>query len=225
MARIARHGSLRTEVYRRLRDDILQGRYTRGTTLTESQISLDMGVSRTPVREAVSQLEQDGLVYSAPNKSIIVQGFDEHDILDLYDVRRQMETIAAARAAQLMSLEQRQALKTAFEQEVRDTLNNDNVEGLQDLDNIFHELIFLGSGSKILRKILTSINTYTRYARTISLATKDRSRKVLDEHAKILEAITKSDSQAASQAMRDHIDNAAANFMSASSKGGKINAR
>lgn len=225
MVRIARHGSLRTEVYRRLRDDILQGRYTRGTTLTESQISLDMGVSRTPVREAISQLEQDGLVYSTPNKSIIVQGFDENDIMDLYDVRRQMETIAAARAAEFMNAEQRHALKSAFEQEVRDTLNNDNVEELQDLDNVFHELIFQGSGSKILRKILTSINTYTRYARTISLATQGRSRKVLDEHAKILDAITRKDSQAASQAMRAHIDNAAANFMSANSKGGKIHAR
>lgn len=223
MARVTRHGSLRTEVYCKLRDEILQGRYSRGTTLTESQLSLDMGVSRTPVREAISQLEQDGLVHSTPNKSIIVQGFDEHDMLDLYDVRRQMETIAAARAAELMTAEQRQALKAAFEREVHDTLNNDNVEELQDLDNIFHELIFQGSGSKILRKILTSINTYTRYARTISLATQGRSRKVLDEHARILEAISRNDCQAASQAMRTHIDNATANFMNANGKGGTSN--
>jgi DNA-binding GntR family transcriptional regulator len=221
MVRVARHGSLRSEVYRRLRDDILQGRYKRGTALTEAQITLSLGVSRTPVREAIGQLELDGLVRTTPNKSIVVQGFDLNDIMDLYEVRRNMETLAAARAAEQMSEDQRQAFQAAFDREVRDTEQNDSIEDLQNLDNVFHEHIFQGSGSKILRNILSPINTYTRYARSVSLASPGRSLKVLEEHARILAAIINRDPQAASQSMRDHIDQAAANFLALSSKGDK----
>jgi len=220
MDRVARHGSLRSEVYRRLRDDILIGRYPSGTALTEAQISLEMGVSRTPVREAISQLTLDGLVFSTPNKSIVVQGFDHNDIHDLYDVRRTMEVIAAARAADKMSDEQIRDLQDVFDREASETRAAVSTAELQDLDNSFHEKIFLGSGSKVFRNILTSISIYTRHARLVSLATPGRSLKVIDEHAKILAAIKNRDSQAAGQAMRDHIDNAAMNFMTVSHKGG-----
>ena len=221
MERIARHGSLRSEVYRRLRDDILIGRYKSGTALTEAQISQEMGVSRTPVREAISQLTLDGLVCSTPNKSIIVQGFDENDISDLYDVRRTMEVMAAIRAAEKMTENQINELQSVFDRETSETRAAGSVNELQDLDNSFHEMIFLGSGSKIFRNILTSINIYTRHARLVSLATPGRSLKVIDEHKRILEAIRKRDSQGAGQAMREHIDHAAANFMTVSHKGGK----
>lgn len=223
MERIARHGSLRSEVYRRLRDDILIGRYKNGIALTEAQISQEMGVSRTPVREAISQLTLDGLVFSTPNKSIVVQGFDENDISDLYEVRRTMEVMAAVRAAEKMTEAQVRQLQDVYEREAQETRTAGSVAELQDLDNSFHELIFLGSGSKIFRNILSSINIYTRHARLVSLSTPGRSLKVIDEHARILAAIRQKDSQAAGQAMREHIDNAAANFMTFSHKGGKNN--
>lgn len=220
MDRVARHGSLRSEVYRRLRDDILIGRYPSGTALTEAQISQEMGVSRTPVREAISQLTLDGLVFATPNKSIVVQGFDHNDIRDLYDVRRTMEVIAAARAAENMSDDQINELQAIFDRETQETQASVSTSELQDLDNSFHEKIFQGSDSKIFCNILTSISIYTRHARLVSLATPGRSQKVIAEHARILAAIQKRDGQAASQAMREHIDNAATNFMTVSHKGG-----
>lgn len=223
MSRVARHGSLRTEVYRRLRDDILQGRYSTGTALTEAQISQEMGVSRTPVREAISQLTLDGLVSSTPNKSIVVQGFNAKDIRDLFDVRRTMEAMAAARAAEQMSDEQISELQTIYDREVRRTASESPAGEIQDLDSAFHEMIFQGSGSKILGNILTSISIYTRHARLVSLASPGRSKKVLAEHAKIMDAIRSHDSIAAARAMREHIDSAANSFMTVSHKGGTNN--
>jgi DNA-binding GntR family transcriptional regulator len=216
MTRQARHGSLRSEAYRRLREDILLGRYKRGEALTEQQVSLEMGVSRTPIREAFGQLELEGLVRSTPNKGVVVQGFDENDIHDLYDVRGQMEALAAARAARQMDEAQRQALKEAYERECRCTEGNEDIDLLQNLDSAFHDLIFKGTGSKILEKILSPINIYTRHARSISLATPGRSRQVVEEHGRILEAILNQDCEAARLRMSEHIERASASFLTVS---------
>jgi DNA-binding GntR family transcriptional regulator len=224
MVRVARHGSLRSEVYRKLREQILNGRYRRGTALTESQISLEMGVSRTPVREAIGQLVLDGLVRATPNKSVIVQGFDDQDMLDLYEVRGIMETLAAGRAAIMMTDEQRQALRAVLEQERQYTGDGDSIEILQNMDSLFHDLIFQGTGSKILQNILSPINIYTRHARSVSLATPGRSQQVVEEHARILSAIEERDSVAARELMRTHIARASASFLAVRRKGGSQHA-
>ncbi len=220
MERTARHGSLRAQVYQQLLEDIILGRYKRGTALTESQLTRDLGVSRTPVREAISQLIFEGLVQATPNKSIVVQGFDEGDMMDLYEVRRIIESLAAGRAAEQMTPDQIQALEQVLEKEKAATEKHTRIEELQVLDNAFHEQIYQGSGSMIFQNILSSINQYTRQARMISIASPGRGEKVISEHARILEAVISHDAKTASQAMRDHINSASANFM-AVSKGGK----
>ena len=218
MARVVRHGSLRSKVYLQLREQILSGAYKRGNALIEAQIAQEMGVSRTPIREALCQLELDGLVMTTPNKSVLVQGFDEQDILDLYEVRGHMETLAAARAAIQMTEDQRNRLQDAYRQEVENTQDNDEIEVLQNLDNQFHDLIFEGSGSKVLQKILRSINTYTRHARSISLATPGRSEQVLHEHFLIMDAILSRNSEQAYECMRSHLNRALNSFQAISRK-------
>jgi DNA-binding GntR family transcriptional regulator len=216
MTRQARHGSLRSEAYRQLRESILAGRYKNGESLTEQQVAQELGVSRTPVREAFGQLELDGLVSSIPNMGIVVQGLDEDDIHDLFEIRSQMETIAACKAARQMSEGQRKALHDAYERERASTGNNDDINQLQDLDSEFHELIFKGTSSRILIKILSSINVFTRQARSISLGTPGRSQQVLAEHGRILEAIMKQDGETARKRMGEHIEHASASYLAAS---------
>ncbi|MDD4744680.1 MAG: GntR family transcriptional regulator, partial [Eubacteriales bacterium] len=168
---IRQRGGLRLRVYHQLRDWILQGHYQNGMALTEARVSQELGVSRTPVREAFSQLELDGLVVSSPNRSVIVQRFTDQDILDLYEVRSRMESLASARAALNMTDSQRTELERIFEAEVALTRDKpDNLSGLQDLDAAFHDQVFAGSGSKILHKILAPINVQTREARLVSLS-------------------------------------------------------
>ena len=152
------HGTLRLQVYERLREGILLGKYPRGSALTEIRIASELGVSRTPVREAFCQLELDGLVSFTPNKGIVVEGFDQNDLLDLYEVRSQMESLAAGRAARKMNDEQIKLLREAYQQE-QIFVQEDNMEAMQKSDAVFHNLIFNGSGSKILQNILSPINS------------------------------------------------------------------
>ena len=211
--RSGRHGTMREEVFQQLRERILLGYYAKGTALTELRVSQELGVSRTPIREAFSQLLFDGLVSATPNKSIIVEGFDQQDILDLYEVRSRIETLAAERAANQMTDDQRQALQAIYVREAADTEDPEaRIHHLQSLDADFHDLIFQGSGSKILRNMLTSINQYTRNARIVSLSMPGRRKSVLQEHARILEAILRRDGVAAHEQMRAHISMAAASF-------------
>lgn len=203
--------TLRSRVYQTLRDNILGGVYPRGEALTEVRISRELGVSRTPIREAFCQLELDGLVRSTPNKGVVVQGFDQQDILDLYEVRTQMESLAASRAAQNMTDDQCRQLQQVYDQE-QAMAERDDQEGLLSSDASFHDLIFLGSGSQVLLNILSPINTYTRQSRIISLSIEGRSLQVVAEHGRILAAILARDSNLARACMLEHIGHAAANY-------------
>jgi len=205
------HGTLRLQVYEQLREGILLGKYPRGSALTEIRLADELGVSRTPVREAFCQLELDGLVAATPNKGVVVEGFDQADMLDMYEVRTRMEALAASRAAEKMSGDDINQLRQLFEQEAELAVNGDYRE-LQRSDAAFHDLIFRGSGSRVLQNILSSINIYTRQARFISLSTRGRTEQVLQEHAGILRAIEARDAVSAGRQMQTHIENAAASY-------------
>lgn len=205
------HGTLRLQVYEQLREGILLGKYPRGSALTEIRLADEFGVSRTPVREAFCQLELDGLVAATPNKGVVVEGFDQADMLDMYEVRTRMEALAASRAAEKMSGDDINQLRKLFEQEAELAANGEYRE-LQRSDAAFHDLIFRGSGSRVLQNILSSINIYTRQARFISLSTRGRTEQVLQEHAGILRAIEARDAVSAGRQMQTHIENAAASY-------------
>ena len=95
--------SLRDQVFARLEEDILSGRYLPGDALTECGIASTLGVSRTPVREAIRQLDQEGLVDFLPNRGAIVKGLSDEDIRDIGEIRTKIEGIAARRAAKTIT--------------------------------------------------------------------------------------------------------------------------
>lgn len=206
-------GSLRLQVYQQLRDWIIQGHYPDGVALTEARICQELGVSRTPVREALRQLELDGLVVSSPNRSVTVHCYTDQEILDLYEVRSRIESLAAARAAVHMTEEQRQALIRIYEEEDRETdIHEQDLQKLQDLDAAFHDQIFTGCGSSILQSILVPINQKTRQARLVSLSRPGRCRDQIAEHKNVLDAILSRDSREAEKQMRRHIAKAADSY-------------
>ena len=91
--------SLRDQVFQKLRSDILSGRYQPGDELVESTVGKELGVSRTPVREAIRQLELEGLVELIPNKGTIVNGISAKDVQDIYCIRSKLEGLCAGWAA------------------------------------------------------------------------------------------------------------------------------
>lgn len=90
--------SLRGQVFDKIRSDILNGKYKRGEELVESSIGKELGISRTPVREAIRQLELEGLVQLVPNKGAFVTGISEKDVRDIYLIRARLEGLAARMA-------------------------------------------------------------------------------------------------------------------------------
>ena len=205
------HGSLRNRVYTQLRDRILSGTYARGTALTEIRVSQDLGVSRTPIREAFSQLLLDGLVKATPNKGVIVEGLDQNDLLDWYDIRIRMEGMAAEKATHHLTPAIIADLEQTIEQ-ARQLLENGQLEALIQQDAHFHDVIFRTSGSKVLQNFLNPIAHYTRQSRKISLANPERARAVLEEHTRILDAMKAGNSQQARQTMENHISHAARSY-------------
>lgn len=203
--------SLRGRVFMTIENDILNGKYKPGESLNESKVASQLNVSRTPVREAIRQLELEGLVAYIPNKGAIVKGMSSEDIKDIYDIRIKIEGLAAKRAASNMTPAQLKELKEVVEFEEFYTQKGD-VEQILRMDSRFHELIFKASGSRLLNRTLTSFHHYIQRARSLSLMDKDRARKALKEHKAILRAIEKKDREKAESLMAEHILNASENI-------------
>jgi DNA-binding GntR family transcriptional regulator len=207
------YGSLSEKVYRFLRDGIAEGRYQTGDCLIEMKIAEELGVSRTPVREALKQLELEDLVSSHPNRGVVVKSFTNEDLQDVSTIRHLLEGQAAFWAAQRVTDEQLKELKEVVELMEFYTAKND-ITHLVALDTRFHELIYEASGSRTIRHILASLHHNIRKARQSSLTLPDRAPNSLAEHLSIYHAIEQKDAQAAKEYMEAHVAIAAGNRMS-----------
>lgn len=197
-------GSLRGMVFSRLQDEILNGSYAPGDTLVESRLAKELGVSRTPIREAIKQLEQEGLVSTLPNRRVVVEGVSEKDIDDIYVIRTRLEGLAARWAVTNITEKEFKVLKETLDL-MEFYTEKDNLSQVQQLDAKFHGIIFRACNSKPLKHVLANFHQFLRKARRDSLAVPGRLPKTLQEHKAILNAITSGDSEAAEEAMKRHI--------------------
>ncbi|WP_341878201.1 GntR family transcriptional regulator [Defluviitalea saccharophila] len=210
--------SLRGLVFHRIREDILEGKYEAGEPLTEVAISQHLGVSRTPVREALKQLELEGLVTSIPNKGTVVSGVSKQDIIDIYEIRSLIEGLAARWAASKITDEQLKELEEIIELTEFYTGKN-NMEHLHELDSRFHEVIYEASNSKPLKHILSDFHHYAQKVRMQSIATPGRAQKSTEEHKAILEAIKNRNPEEAERLTNLHVKNVKENMMKYLQKG------
>jgi DNA-binding GntR family transcriptional regulator len=198
------YSSLSEKVYRSLRDGIAEGRYQTGDCLVEMKIAEELGVSRTPVREALKQLELEDLVVSHPNRGVVVKGFSTEDLQDVSTIRHLLEGQAAYWAAERISDELLAELKEVVELMEFYTQKND-IEHLVRLDTRFHEIVYEASGSRTIRHILASLHHNIRKARQSSLNLPDRAACSLAEHIKIYHSIETHDAPAAKEYMESHV--------------------
>lgn len=203
--------SLRGKVFTQLRKEILTGVYKPGDSLIELRLSKDLGVSRTPIREAIRQLELEGLVQAIPNKGAVVKGVTEQDVEDIFTIRTRIEGLAARWAAEKITEDEIKELKEALEFEEFYTVKND-VEHLMKFDSKFHDIIFRASKSGPLMHMLSTFHHYIQGARNISFETPGRPIKVFEEHRAIFEAIKNKDADTAEKLTIEHITNANNNF-------------
>jgi DNA-binding GntR family transcriptional regulator len=205
--------SLHSQVFNYIRDAILNGRYKPGDPLVETKLAEELGVSRTPIREAIRQLELEGLVISIPNKGVVVDGVSQQDIDDIYTIRSMLEGLAARWAAQRIDEQGLKALEEIIELMEYYTKKND-FDQLTQLDTRFHGELYDSCGSKVLKHTLGNLLRYVQRARRGSLKVPSRAQLALNEHRGIFEAIMRRDAEEAERLMADHIFRASLNLHS-----------
>ena len=199
--------SLGGRVFKRLREDILKGRYKQQDELREATIGKELGVSRTPVREALRQLELEGLVTIVPNKGAYVTGISQKDIWDIYQMRKYLEGMCARWAAEHITEDQLEELEetillSEFQMKKENGYNKEQVTGL---DGRFHTILYEASGSRMLCHVLTDFHRYVQMARKSSINVKARAEKSIEEHKAILQAIRDRNPDLAEQLAKEHI--------------------
>ena len=172
--------SLGGRVFQKIREDILSGKYKEHDELRETTLGKELGVSRTPVREALRQLELEGLVAIIPNKGAYVTGISQKDIKDIYVIRSMLEGLCARWAAQHISGEQLDELEEAVllsEFQMKKG-SGFNAEQITLLDGRFHTILYEASGSRILIADMAAVSSTgcTRITRnpTTAMATAQR---------------------------------------------------
>lgn len=204
--------SLRGRVFNLLRNDILNGKYEPGESLIETRLSEELGVSRTPIREAIRQLELEGLVQSIPNKGAVVKGVSAQDIHDIYTIRMLIEGLAARWAVEKITPEELDELKEAVDLEEFYTNKNDS-NHLLLFDSKFHDIIYKACKSKPLMHTLSSFHHYVQRSRKASMNSPVRAKAVLEEHKAILKAIIDKDQDRAEKLTTEHVRNASENLI------------
>ncbi|MBR3592122.1 MAG: GntR family transcriptional regulator [Clostridia bacterium] len=198
--------SLADQVFEHLETDILSGKYQKGEILTESKLSLELGVSRTPIREALRRLEQEHLIEEAP-KGVIVVGISDKDLADIFEIRAALEGKAAYLAAQNYTEEQMNVVREALEfQEFY--LGKQDPDRIKSMDSRFHETIYKMSGSTIFYDVLMPLHKKILKYRKASVSDSSRAAASVAEHRAIYEALLARDAQLAERLISEHLDNA-----------------
>lgn len=196
--------SLRSRVFQSIREDILKGKYGEKEELREATLGKEMGVSRTPVREALRQLELEGLVEIVPNKGAYVTGISQKDVHDIYMIRSMLEGLCVRWAAEHITAEQLEALEEVI------LLSEFHLEKghsaqMTELDGKFHQILYDACESRILEHVLSDFHKYVQLTRRKSVKTEERARKSIEEHREMLEAIRTKDVERAEKLANAHI--------------------
>ncbi|MCR5256161.1 MAG: GntR family transcriptional regulator [Acetatifactor sp.] len=204
--------SLRGRVFSRLREDILSGKYAEHEELKEVTIGEELGVSRTPVREAFRQLELEGLIQIIPNKGAYVTGITEKDVKDIYMIRSLLEGLCASWATEHITDEQMEEMEenvylAKFHAE------KGHYDQLAELDNRFHEILYEACNSKYLEHTLKDFHQYVIRVRRKTLSNVNRGPKSNEEHEAIMEAIKEKNAKKAQDLANKHILSAYENLV------------
>ena len=201
--------SIADQIFEQLERDILTGKYQRGEVLSEMRLSAELGVSRTPIREALRRLEQENIL-SDSNRGAVVVGISREDMLDMYEMRIQIEGLAAQRAAACISQQQLQQMRETLDLHrfYIEKPGSDHADQIKDLDSRFHQLLYESSGSKAFYETLSTLHKKMTKFRKASVSRHSRAVESLEEHEAIFEALSRHDGEAARQLTLRHNINA-----------------
>ena len=201
--------SIADQIFEQLERDILSGKYARGELLTELRLSEELGVSRTPIREAIRRLEQENILEEA-GRGVTVVGISQEDMLDMYEIRIRIEGLAAEWAAERMSAEELAGMRDTVELQRYYTEKQDgnHSDQIKNLDSRFHEQVYRACGSRALMDTLLNLHKKMTKFRMASVSKHSRALQSVEEHEAVLAALSARDGKAANEAMTRHVMNA-----------------
>ena len=202
---------LRDVVFENLREAIVEGKLKPGQRLMEVQLAEQLGVSRTPVREAIRKLELEGLVVMIPRKGAYVANMSLKDIIDVLEIRASLEGLAASLASERITGDDIKTLESIIE-EFENNIDESNVEALLKKDVEFHECIFKATNNKKLHQLINSLWEQVYRFRVTYISDYESTVNIVGEHKMILDAIKKGDNELAKKYAMEHIQKAE-NFM------------
>ncbi len=197
---------LSTDLFEKIREDILVGDLAKGEKLTELKICNQYDVSRTPVREALRQLEAEGLIETIPNRGAFVVGLSEQDIGDFFTLRTMAEVQAVRWASRRMDEHEIEELNETFEFMEFYTMKND-IPKMLNINLAFHQIIYQGCHNRKLIQDLTLFQEYLKHLDPSNYYAPNYLHDVLSEHRDIYDAIISRDEEAAAHAMERHMAN------------------
>lgn len=200
--------SLADQVFEELENDIITGVYPRGEILTELKLVEQLGVSRTPIREALRRLEQERLIEES-GKGSVVLGITAEDLLDIMEIRQRIEGLAAYYAVKNMTDEELQELSRISE--LQDFyFEKKDLDRLRQMDDQFHNRLYMICNRAVLRDTLQPLHRKTQRYRKKSISNDERLTQSILEHKAIFAAIEEKDAEKAAELMTKHIGNAKA---------------
>ncbi|MGP6157260.1 MAG: GntR family transcriptional regulator [Vulcanimicrobiaceae bacterium] len=202
--RLERPRSLREQIYHRLRTAIFTGELAPGAPVIEADVAASLGVSRTPVREALRRLESEGMLEPRGARGTVVRELEREEVECMFDIREALETIAAQRASRRMSERDYAELERLLE---RMKKHVDDPTELEDLDTQFHARILSHADGKRLQKMLGDLRGDILLWRFIALGTHERRHEIVEEHSAMVAAMRSHDDAAVARATSRHIQN------------------
>lgn len=197
---------LRDVVFNTLRQAILRGELKPGERLMEIQLANKLGVSRTPIREAIRKLELEGLVLMIPRKGAEVADITEKSLMDVLEVRKALEELSVRLTCDRITKEEIGELKVAAEG-FRETLNSDDITEIAEADVRFHDVIYAATKNQKLIQLLNNLHEQMYRYRIEYLKNEEVYPKLLREHDEIISRISRGEQEEAVRIVCEHIDN------------------
>lgn len=197
---------LRDVVFNTLRQAILTGDLKPGERLMEIHLANKLGVSRTPIREAIRKLELEGLVIMIPRRGAEVAQITEKSMMDVLEVRRTMDALCVELACERITEESMEDLKNACDA-FAEAVNSKDIKVIAKTDVALHDIIVQATGNSRLVQLINNLSEQMYRYRFEYLKDCTQHENLIEEHRIIYESIVKRDKEAASAAAKLHIDN------------------
>lgn len=201
---------IRDIVYESLRDAIMQGQCEAGERLVELQLAEQFSVSRTPVREALRMLEQDGLAVAVPRRGTVVSRLMQDDAIEIYDLRAVLEGLSARLAAERITEREIRQLRVRLQ---RMLPQSENRNLYMKAHAEFNEIIIAASRSLRVAQLINTFAGQLRGLRGVSLTSRERQEEAWREHEAIVDALERRDTTVAEALARQHVEHAKKAFL------------